>query len=342
MIESLPVDEDGNVPEEYLRERNDARSKRSRNADKRSTAKRVYPKGMPPEQAVSWISNPGRSDVEGIDTRSKANIKRREPKAKAPTKPPEKPASPKGRKAPVYVLKQEPGEVVSGAEIVQIAELAVALGSSLPLYQAVPMITCDGVNVALYIGKPCTVKTLFGVLSRNLDYCIPDPKPMTKLDKRSLYKVTSDGAWLKFAKGPDFSKEVLKVPLGLGDQRYSSNIDMVQDRTDRASYLDCQALAVAVRQMVDVNVSPCILKVEDESLQIQASAWNCGIRAEIGCVGNAKGYSATFSPAIINNLLKATGSVYRVILFGRNCPMVLSGSFGRYNILVSIPNLEGM
>ncbi len=160
LIASLPVDENGDVPEDFLRRRNNLRSVRSRAADGRSTAKRVYPRAMPPEQAAAWVMNPGRYDVEGIDCDGKANVKRREPKAakakttkgksakpKAPAEKPVEPktkapagktAKPKTPKAKAPAKPKEPekpaapkkpktpaknsGVVVSGSEIVDVAK----------------------------------------------------------------------------------------------------------------------------------------------------------------------------------------------------------------------------
>ncbi len=159
LIASMPVDENGDVPEDFLRRRNNLRSARSRAADGRSTAKKVYPRNMPPEQAVSWVMDPGRYDVEGIDCDGKANVPRRgtntaKPKAptgktskpKAPAKKPAKPkakapagktskpkaptgttAKPKAPKKPAAPKKPkapatDSGLAVSGSEIVEVAK----------------------------------------------------------------------------------------------------------------------------------------------------------------------------------------------------------------------------
>ena len=107
LIASLPVDDNGDVPEDFLRRRNNLRSARSRAADERSTARRVYPRNMPPEQAASWIMNPGRYDVEGIDCPGKATVKRREPKSK-PKAP--KAKTPKGRTTKPKAPAEKPVE----------------------------------------------------------------------------------------------------------------------------------------------------------------------------------------------------------------------------------------
>ncbi len=358
LIASMPVDENGDVREEYLRARDAARSKRSRTADARSTAKRVYPLRMPPEQAVSWVNNPGRSDVSGIDTDSPSNIERRtkkapakktkgkapaEPKAKEPTKPkaPEKPREkPKESSKPEKPkeLARDSGTVFAGEEIVQIAKLADSFGVALPLSQDTMMLNDDAIQIALYQGDPTPTKSLFGLDLPETCYCIQDPRPLTKLDRRSSYKVTFDGIFVVFSKVADQSKKALRVPVDRRDywRRFSDFQELLG--TSHASRLDCQALSVAIRQMVDVGMSACAIKVENGELVVDASEWRCGIRAVIGACPHAEGCGAVFSPTLVKVLLDASGPVFDRILFGRNCPMVLGGTLGHYKIIASVRN----
>ncbi len=222
-----------------------------------------------------------------------------------------------------------------------IAELAVSLGTPLPLGQDTPM-TNGEIHVALYQGEPSPTKSLFGLDLPSTNYCIPDPRPLTKLDKRASYKVSFDGGFLTLSKVSNPSAQALKVPVGIGN--YWRSFSVMQEGYDlpHASRLDCQALAVAVRQMVDVGVSPCVLKVEDGKLLVQASGWNCGIRADIGACSNAEGYGSIFVPVVIKSLLDASGPVFDTVLFGRDSPIILHGTLGQYSINALVQNQGAM
>lgn len=64
----VPMTKQGYVQRSYLREINNGRPADVRARDYAKPAARVYPAKVTPKQAGSWIANPGRSDIQGIDT----------------------------------------------------------------------------------------------------------------------------------------------------------------------------------------------------------------------------------------------------------------------------------
>ena len=67
----IPVGDDGYVPFEELEARHRARSPRAQRMDDARTSKVVHSRFITPEEAVTWWTAPGRSDIEGIDAPAK-------------------------------------------------------------------------------------------------------------------------------------------------------------------------------------------------------------------------------------------------------------------------------
>lgn len=61
------VDDDGYVPFEELEARHHARPLRAQRMDDLRTSMVVESRFITPDKAVAWWTNPGRSDIEGID-----------------------------------------------------------------------------------------------------------------------------------------------------------------------------------------------------------------------------------------------------------------------------------
>lgn len=63
----VPVNKDGTVKAAYLEQVNLGRDPSDRARDYARPASRVYPAKITPVQAGSWLADPGRSDIQGID-----------------------------------------------------------------------------------------------------------------------------------------------------------------------------------------------------------------------------------------------------------------------------------
>ncbi len=355
VVASLPVDEDGNVPEDFLRRRNNLRSARSRAADDRSTARKVYPRNMPPEQAVSWIMNPGRSDVEGIDCDGKANVKRREPK-KAKAKGKEKPATPKakapakpkqpvgskpkapaprtsGPKAPRAV--QTPSVVVSGKEILDVVKLVKETGGErLPLgYGGSYANGSFSVRTALVRGAG---RGLFGLDPGISAKRYVDIGGISGLDAKSVYKLSIENDALTFRKGPDFSEASLSVPVIMRD--YEQPIQEVLEATHPTHEfsLDSATFARVLRQMRDVRTK--VFQLESSSEGTFVTTWgggDCHIKARIGGAATDPKATALFSVDVLQQM-NAVGQNLYVGRFSDDYFLVLEGSFGDYALYLMV------
>ena len=363
LIASMPVDENGDVPEDYLRARNDQRSARSRVADGRSTAKRVYPIRMPPEQAASWVSNPGRSDVSGIDTKSPANIERRERKAegkapakpKAPSKPkakprapakpkapsePKKPQAPKAPKIPepsAPIPDKESGVVVSGREILDIVKMLMAtnckdlaLGCGSAMYNTN---SAGGIALERKDGRG-----LFGLdEKKTYGRFVNDMSPLSKLDAKSVYKVSLEDDTLTFRQGPDFSKEALSVPV----VKYVSDRSVERIiRTCKPTHefdLDSATLTRVLKQMLDTGSANFVLESSPSGTFVVSDAsYQCGIEARIGGPTEGKGASALFAANIVLPYMKTVGQYLYSARFAEDRPIIAEGMFGEYRLYVMV------
>ena len=70
----IPVDEDGHVPIDALKERHEGRPVENRMMDDSQVARVVRPAHLTPRQALGWWNRPGRSDIQGIDCPADAPI----------------------------------------------------------------------------------------------------------------------------------------------------------------------------------------------------------------------------------------------------------------------------
>ncbi len=332
LIDSLPVDADGNVPEEFLRRRNNLRSRRSILMDGRSTARKVYPRQMPPEQAVSWIMNPGRYDVEGIDCRGKANVQRKEPKkstGKAKTKAPE----------PANV----PGVVVSGKEIADTAKLFVSVIGNHPIAMGHDAYSSDDGDLSISLTRT-DGRGLFG-LEENLvsGLAIVDPAPILKLSPKALYKVSVEGDRLVFRKGPDFS-DTVSVSIGPSEKRTATEL-FGSFRPTHEFDLDAVTFGQAVGEMCENLSTLCILGTGPSGTYanaLQLSAESKGrprVRALVGSPFYGKGATATYQTESLRKALDATAPYLYGARFGNDRPLIMEGTFGSYRLTVSVLNV---
>ena len=355
VIASLPVDEDGNVPEDFLRRRNNLRSRRSRAADGRSTARKVYPKSMPPEQAVSWVMHPGRSDVEGIDCQGKANVPRRDTKkgtGKQPAKAkPKKPEGPEPKvpepKAPEPVV---PSVVLSGREIVDTIRLITSVIGDHPVFMGHDMyITWDDTHYISLSRRDG--KGLFGLdADATEDKEILTPMPITKLSVKEVYKVTLEERRLVFRTGDDFSKEALEVRVGFaGHPRHLPSLYRQTRFHSTDSFVpDIPTFRTAVRQMYDTGSDCCYLVGTGKGTFIttrKEKKSRCEIEAIIGGPVDGDGAGryptrAGYWTKSLYLLLKGPGDYLDSARFGEERALILEGTFCDYHLMVAVLNLR--
>lgn len=79
----VPMNKDGTVKVAYLKQVNNGRSPADRARDYARPASRAYPAKMTPVQAGSWLADPGRSDIQGIDCARNTPVTVYRPKSSA-------------------------------------------------------------------------------------------------------------------------------------------------------------------------------------------------------------------------------------------------------------------
>ncbi len=337
LIASMPVDEDGCVPEKYLLERNGLRSRRAIMADGRSTAKRVYPLRMPPEQAASWVMNPGRYDVEGIDTRAPANVERRGT-GKKPKAPAGKAAGPKP-KAPKPVPARESGVVVSGREIVDTVKLITSVTGNNTIHLGSRGLASDGDCLVMSLSRR-DGKGLFGLdLGLAERYAIAAPAPMKKLSVKSVYKLTVEDDQLVFRRGPDFSKAELSVPLiPLESPIPADALEELFSMSKVAFDPDAEELRRAADVMAGEKTTYCTLT---------SAHWGAHLISEDGpkidrVVGGPtdRHVSSVYTVKALRSATKETSRYVERARYGQDRPLVLEGTFGEYGMTVLVVDMK--
>ncbi len=365
LIASMPVDDNGDVPEDFLRRRNNLRSARSRAADGRSTARKVYPRSMPPEQAASWVMNPGRYDVEGIDCDGKANVKRRgttaskpkapakkpakpkakaptgktskpkTPKAKAPAKPktPKKPAAPKKPKAPAG----DSGGIVSGSEIVEVVKFIekadcrkLALGNDqYSMEFAASDLKSDyGIGLSRRDGKG-----LFGLDNDAVwGLCIYDLYNIMYLDPNAMYEVSLEGKKLMFRSGPDFSDVETELytlpverPMTFG---WMTNGFAPPEMVD----FDIIQLRRALGRMDKAGVMYCKLESSDKGVTVSPSRGDSVKGAVIAPPMGGRTKWSNYSVRGLYKFVKILAPYATSIGFCPDGPLVLKGEVAGYEM----------
>ncbi len=375
LIASLPVDENGDVPEDYLRRRNNLRSARSRAADGRSTAKRVYPRNMPPEQAATWVMNPGRYDVEGIDCDGEANVQRRQtkstkgktakpkapadkpakpkakapagktskpktPKAKAPagkTAKPKAPATPKKPKAPAPIPAGNGGVVVSGAEIVDVAN-AIQAANCTPLalgndqysmeYATSYSYSDYGIGLARRDGKG-----LFGLDNEQVwGLCACEIYNLVKFDRDAMYEVSLEGDKLVFRKGPDFSTVYREISTRRDERpmtfKWMTNGFMPPDMFD----IDISQLRKALWRLDRAGAVYCKIETSPDGVAVMPSRGKPEPRS---IIAPPTGGRVKWSDYAVHNLhafVKALSPYIDSMGFCPDGPLVLKGQVCGYEM----------
>ncbi len=354
LIASMPVDEDGCVPESYLLERNSLRSKRALIADGRSTAKTVYPSRMPPEQAASWVMNPGRYDVEGIDTRAPANVERKGGKAskpKTPTKPkapkPKAPAQPSGP-----IPSKESGVIVSGREIVDTLKIITSISGNNPVamgYDRYSMGSDARVRISL---TRTDGKGLFGLdAGATKDRAIATPAPVKKLSPKAVYKISIEGDELLFRRGPNFSDVEMSVPIVTPDTGVFS-VSPAKERfsryqADEEFDLDGDEISRTAEMMTKLKCEYCTLCLKDGATRLFSDikpkmrhAWEGKhwIDREVGSPTNEK-ISSFFTVKSMRTATKETGQYLTKGRYGYEEPLIMEGAYGDYLMTVLVLNV---
>jgi len=362
LIASMPVDDNGDVPEDFLRRRNNLRSARSRAADGRSTARKVYPRSMPPEQAVSWVMNPGRYDVEGIDCDGKANVKRRgttasKPKApaKKPAKPkapsrkaskpktptgktakpktPKKPAAPKKPKAPAGGS----GAVVSGDEIVQVANfidkadcrnLALGNGQFSMEFAASDLKSDYGIGLSRRDGRG-----MFGLDNDAVwGFCAYEVYNIVHLDPAAMYAVSLEGEKLVFRTGPDFSDIELKVDASRVQHPMSFEWMTNGFAPPEMVDFDIIQLRRALGRMDKAGVMRCKLESSEKGVTVSPSRGEGVKGAVIAPPMGGRTKWASYSVRGLYKLVKILAPYAHSIGFCPDGPLVLKGEVGGYEM----------
>ena len=347
LIASMPVDEDGCVPEKYLLERNGLRSKRALMADGRSTAKKVYPSRMPPEQAASWVMNPGRYDVEGIDTRSPANVERKGTRPTKPKAPARKPAGPKAKAPSSPVPERDPGVVLSGQEIMDTVKLIASVSGNAPVnmgYDRYSMSSDARVKISL---TRMDGKGLFGLDADVVkDRAIASPAPIGNLLPMALYKISVEGDELLFRRGPDFSEVELSVPI-VTPMSAAVSVASASERFSRyESDVEFDLDAVEMRRAAD-----SMAQLKCDYCTLATGSWGAHLIADIKPkmrrsmtekidrkVGGPTNRNMT-SMYTVQSIRRATKEASRYITdarYGDGEPLIMEGTFGEYRLTVVV------
>ncbi len=326
LIASMPVDENGDVTEAYLRARNEARSRRAKMADGRSTAKRVYPIRMPPEQAASWVMHPGRSDVEGIDTASPANVGRRGTNKGKATKP--------ETSGPVPAKKS--GAVVSGREIVAVSDLLVAMECGM---MALGCGDCSigGWNRAYAISlSRRDGRGLFGLDNGASGGLYVDAIRETfRFDEDALYKVSVEDGELLFRTGENFSTTAMFLSTFRGGH-YTFE-DFYGPVPAQTFEIDADNLSIILARMADEGVECCRLESTKWGIKIlsEDGIFDFIIGPRTGAVG-----SSVYSVAKFRTLLDGLSPYVHRLGFDPGGLLVLKGEIEGYElaaVMKSVP-----
>ncbi len=321
LIESMPVDGNGDVTEDYLRARHAARSPRSRMADERSMARKVYPLRMPPEQAVSWVAHPGRCDVEGIDTKGKANVKRRERK---PSKTPAKPEGP--------IPVKDSGAIVSGREITDVARLCVDADCTMMLGNGVCSMVWEGTYG--YALSRCDGKDLYGLdPGASSDLFVYHAEEISGLDPNATYKVSLEGNIMVFRTGEDFSEVAL-----MEQTMYAGNIRTPEDVANGCSpamfEFDPAAVTLILEKMAGAGVREC---------KLASTKWGISLSSDDGffdfIIGpRIRGLSGSsvFKVAPFLTMMRALAPHVDSMGFCPDGAFVMKGEFGDYTLTAAM------
>ncbi len=347
LIASMPVDEDGCVPESYLLERNSLRSKRALIADGRSTAKTVYPSRMPPEQAASWVMNPGRYDVEGIDTRAPANVERKGTKPAKSKAPARKPAGPKPKAPSAPVPEKDPGVVVSGREIVDTVKLITSVVGNNIIHLGNNGLASDGNDLVASLTRR-DGKGLFGLDEGQARmYAITAPAPMKKLSLKAVYKISIEDGELLFRKGPEFSHVDLAVPL----MKLESPIpqDAVEELFSMSTVefdLDAEEMYRAAERMMQLKCDYCNLTSAQWGARLTAHI-KPSMRVSSTEMVNRKvggptdeNVSSTYSVKAVYSATKEARQYLTKARYGQDRPLTMEGTFGDYRLTVLVVDLK--
>jgi len=343
LIDSMPVDPNGDVTEDYLRGRHAARSARSRIADERSTARKVYPMRMPPEQAVSWVAHPGRYDVEGIDTRGKANVKRRErrpatPKAKTPAGKKAKPKYPKAKtpakpKGPIPV--KDSGVIVSGKEIVDITNIFNSTYCApFPFGNDECAVDCKlsyGISLSRKDGKG-----MFGLDNDAVTGLILfDCYDMLRFDRGAIYKISLEDDKMVFRTGGDFSEIALVGSVGrMGGKPQTIEYYNGGRTPEQMFEFDSAAVTQALEKMEEGGVWVCGL---------ESTRWGISLASDneyfdfiIGPRMSGISGGSSYHVGSFHTVMKVLAPYVHSMGFCPGGPLVMKGEFGDYALTVAI------
>lgn len=333
LIDSMPVDGNGDVTEDYLRERHAARSPRSRLADERSTARKVFPLRMPPEQAASWVAHPGRYDVEGIDTKGKANVKRRErrpatPKAKTPAKP----------KGPIPV--KDSGVIVSGKEIVDITDLFDSADCPGFLFGngefSMEFHAAYGISLSRNDGKG-----MFGLDNESVTgIFVYETYELAALDRSATYKISIEGNKMVFRTGEDFSEIATVVTVGINGVRPFMMEDYTDGRTPGQMFeFDAAAVTLVLEKMAAAGVGKC---------KLASTRWGITLSSDdgyfdfiIGPRMNGISGSATYQVEWFLTMMRALAPHVHSMGFCPDGPLIVKGEFGDYALTAALTRSSG-
>ena len=333
LIASMPVDEDGCVPEKYLLERNGLRSKRAIIADGRSTAKKVYPSRMPPEQAASWVMNPGRYDVEGIDTRSPANVERKGAKPSKPKAPKAKaPAKPKGP-----IPSKDSGVIVNGTEIEAIMELVSGAGCpALALGNGECSINPYSRNCAVALTRR-DGKGLFGLDNSQASGAWFYANMLYGLYDDDVYKLSFDeNGNLAFRTGRSFELTVRTIVVYRNGSPYMIERLRAGSNPTNSFSPDADAFASTLMELQRRGMTMCDLASSPNGTYALSPTYadtKERVGSQVGSGSNGKGtVYARYSLEYLYPLVKTLSPYVRTAEFGQNRPLFLHGNFGDYEL----------
>ncbi len=363
LIASLPVDDNGDVPEDFLRRRNNLRSARSRAADGRSTAKRVYPRNMPPEQAAAWVMNPGRYDVEGIDCDGEANIPRRgtntakapkgkTSKPKAPAKKPAKPkaktptgtAKPKAPTKPKGPASKKPKAPVSAVFGSQVAALVSIINASdcAPIAMGNGQCSMEssgdyGIALSKRDGKG-----LFGLDNDAVDgLCAYTSNGMADLEEDAVYTVTLRDGKLVFGFDDDIPGVALKASTLHVDSPFTS--ERLLDGFDCPPMFDVDVfeLRQLLSRMEDAKATKCTFESSKDGVTVTSSGGKNAVRGTIGSPMRGGTVRSSYDVRKLNTLLWGLTPYAYSMGFCLDGPMVIRGRIDDYSITAVIRSSGG-
>jgi len=333
LIASMPVDEDGYVPEKYLLERNGLRSRRAISADGRSTARKVYPSRMPPEQAVSWVMNPGRYDVEGIDTRAPANVERRGTKPAKPKTPTEKTSKPKAPKIPVSAVFGS--QVAALVTIVNASDCApIALGNG-----QCSMESSGEYGIAL---SRRDGKGLFGLDNDAVDGLLAyTSNGMADLEEDAVYTVALRNGKLVFGYDDDIPGVALLASTLQVNSPFTP--EQLLDGFDYPSMFDIDVweLRQLLSRMEDANATRCTFESSKNGVVVTSSGGKNAVRGTIGSSMRGGTVRSSYDVHKLNTLLWGLTPYAYSLGFCQDGPMVIRGRIDEYSITAVIRSSGG-